>query len=86
MPEKSPNNVSLVNALGRAIRDSKAPWVVLAIIALALILSGCAVDTSKVQRTRADLEVLCKGAITNALKLACARAGVSTEGEPVSAP
>jgi hypothetical protein len=86
MSQKSPPSANWIAHAMRAVADAKTPWAVVAILGLALILMGCAVDTAKVQRTRADLEVLCGGAITTALKMACERAGVSTEGEVVSAP
>lgn len=80
--EKTPAGV--IAAIGKAINDSRAPWVVLALLGLALILGGCSLDRERVAKTREDLVVLCQGALTIPLQLACERAGVDTAPQPAT--
>lgn len=83
MSQENHKPQNIWSALARALADAKTPWAVVALLGLALIISGCAVDPDRLARTRADLETLCSGAITLPLKLACERAGVSTMGATV---
>lgn len=84
MDRPPPQNIPWQAVLSAA-KNVTAAVCIVAIVALVLLLGGCAVDTEKVTRTRADLETLCRGALTLPLKAACARAGVSTEPLKVEA-
>lgn len=64
-----------------ALKGEGAPWAVVALAALLLLTSACAVDTERLSRGRDDLRQVCQGAMTAYLRSVCDRAGVDRASE-----
>lgn len=65
-------------SLIRALATAKAPWAVVAIIGLALVLSACSLDRAYLQERRTDVQELCRGAVTSTLQAYCQGLGIDT--------